>query len=764
MQKFIPRFKHPSDSKPHEIPSNKPSAKVQAKKPLSSRYLFWLGLGIGSSTLAFIAGAWWSLERSMPETKEIVTFVRHETLTIKAADGTVLEQQGPATRNLRKLEEMPTPLIQAFIASEDRRFYQHHGVDYQGIIRALFSNFQARNVVEGGSSITQQLARILFLNQERSFARKLREVRLSQEIEQKLSKEQILERYLNLVYLGQGAYGVADAALTYFSKPVEKLSVAEMALLAGLAPAPNSYSPVVNIEAAKQRRNLVLQRMQQQGFITATEALAAINTPVAVNPSLSPRLSVEAPSFTSYIEKELPKYVPEQQLKVGGLIVETTLNPQWQEVAENVVKDTVERNGRWQDFEQAALVSIDPRTGEVKALVGGKDFGKHQFNRVIQAQRQPGSTFKGFVYTAAVAAGISPYKSYLDSPFKVDGYEPKNFSRHFRGWISMVDALTSSINVVSLKVLLDVGYQPTIQLAHQMGIKSKLGPTSSLALGAWEVNLLELTSAYGTLANQGLHTEVHSIRRILNRNGDVIYNAEYQPKRVLDRGSAAIASWMLRRVVRSGTGVAAQLLDRPVAGKTGTSDKSRDLWFIGYIPQLVTGVWLGNDDNRPTAGSSSTAAATWHQFMVKAVEGMPVEAFPQRPRLEGRKGSIKAQPIKPRRVVSGSIPSDENDARRSKTRRRQQQDQAPTDSRRSKAGDRPSASEPSYWRRRLSPAAPIASPSPAESAPPPAQEQQPAPSPTQQQPVTAPPESPQPKRTRNSADEWAPLTRTRSRH
>lgn len=619
------------------------------------RRWFWLGLGVGSGMIAF-GGVLWSIERSLPQTAELFTFVRDETVTIKAADGTILQQQGPATREQLELKEIPQPLIQAFIASEDRRFYQHDGVDYQGILRAFFSNLRSANLVEGGSTITQQLARILFLNQERSLWRKLKEVRLSQRIEQKLSKEQILERYLNLVYLGEGAYGVADAAWVYFSKPLDKLTLPEMATIAGLAPAPSLYSPAVNKEAAQQRRNLVLQRMEDDEVITDQAAAAASVAPLEIKFSLPKRLQVQAPYFTTYIQKELPKYISQDLLEAGGLTVETTLNPQWQKVAEAAVKETVERNGRWQKFEQAALVAVDPRNGEIRALVGGKDFEKNQFNRVTQAQRQPGSTFKGFVYTAAIAAGISPYKSYIDAPYMVEGYEPKNYSHGYRGWMSMQDALTASINTIAVKVLIDVGFEPTIKLAHQMGIESKLKPTYSLALGAWEVNLLELTSAYGTLATGGMRTPDHGIRRITNRSGDILYTAEYQPKRVLDENSAAIATWMLKNVVQAGTGRAAQL-NRPVAGKTGTSDESRDLWFIGYIPQMVTGVWLGNDDNKPTWGSSSTAAATWHQFMVKAVTAMPIENFPKQPPLEGRKGSIKAQPLKPKRVFSGSIPT-----------------------------------------------------------------------------------------------------------
>ncbi len=640
-------------------------------KPFYRRYAFWLGLGV-SGGIVGITHTVWSIDRTLPDKSELNVVVREQTLTIKASDGSILQQQGEATREQLQLNEIPDNLKKAFIASEDRRFKQHHGVDVQGIGRAVLNNLRSQNVIEGGSTITQQLARILFLKQEKTVLRKLKEVRLAQKMERELSKDQILERYLNLVYLGSGAYGVGDAAWVYYSKTVDELTLPEMATIAGLAPAPSVYSPDRNPEAAKQRRNLVLQRMQEDGFITAAERQAASSEPINLKSSLPKRLQVEAPYFTTYIQKELPKYVPPDVLAGGGLVVETTINPTWQKTAEEAVAKILRNEGRWENFKQAAMVAVDPRTGEVKAMVGGKDFGKYQFNRVTQAQRQPGSTFKGFVYATAIASGKNPYDTYEDVPFVVDGYEPKNYSENFHGSMNLIEALTKSINIIAVKVLIDVGFEPTIKLAHDMGIKSPLKPTYSLALGSNEVNLLELTSAYGTFANEGLHTEVHGISRILNRQGKEIWKASYQPVQALDPDSAAIMTWMLRNVVEDGTGRAAQL-DRPVAGKTGTSDEARDLWFIGYIPQLVTGVWLGNDDNKPTWGSSSSAASTWHEFMEVAVKGMPVEKFPSRPKLDGRKGTIKAQRVKPNRIVNRSIRNSEDNSDDSDNNRRQSQ-------------------------------------------------------------------------------------------
>src|SRR4028118_777623 len=626
------------------------------KKTIPRHPRFWIRLGvasIGGGALIYCLWLLYTLDTGLTDVNDLSAFNRDGTLTIKAAAHTILLTSGPATRDKLQLKEIPELLVKAFISIEDRRFYQHRGVDYQGIVRSIVSNLIARDLVQGGSTITQQLARVVFLNQERSIRRKVREALLAQKIERELSKDQVLERYLNLVYLGSDAYGVADAALVFFSKTVDKLTLAEMATLAGLPPAPSEYSPLVNPDIAKQRRNLVLQQMQEAKVITEAQAKEAMAEPMAVKPSPPKRFQVAAPYFASYIRKELPRYVSQDALEAGGLTVETTVDLKWQKIAEEVVKNAIEVDGRRQGFEQAALVSMDTKTGEVKALVGGGNFKESQFNRATQALRQPGSTFKGLVYAAAMAAGFSPYDGYEDEPIIIDGYQPNNYGKKFSGWRSMSDALTRSVNVVAVKVLMDVGFEPTIKLAHDMGIKSKLSPIYSLALGSSEVNLLELTNAYGTLASQGNFIEAHGIKRVINQRGEVIYQANFKPKRVLDKDSAAITTWMLEGVVQDGTGGPAALSDRAVAGKTGTSENVRDLWFIGYIPQVVTGVWLGNDDNYPTWGTSGTAAYNWRDFMSKAVKGMPVEKFPKLPELEGRKGSIKAKPVQPNRIKIG---------------------------------------------------------------------------------------------------------------
>ena len=636
-------------------------------KPIHRTYWFWLGLGASSGAIAFAYG-WYQLEKSIPTTtNDVLTFVRKDTLTIKAADGTIIQQVGPTTRDTVTYGEVPKTLVQAFLATEDRRFQEHHGIDYQGIFRAVLSNLLARDLVEGGSTITQQLTRIVYFDQERSVQRKLKEMRMAQKIEQNIDKNRILERYLNLVYLGSGAYGIAGAAWVYFSKPIKDLTLPEMAMLAGLPAAPSDYSPFVNAKAAKERRDVVLLRMQDNGVITPEQAKQAIASPIVTKRSNPKRLDRKANYFTEYIQQELPNYVPKSVLAEKGLTIETTLNLDWQTSAEKAVKNVVEQDGKYEGFEQAAMVAIDPRTGQIGAMVGGKDFYNQQFNRVTQAQRQPGSTFKTFVYSAAVATGISPNRGYLDAPFTVDGYTPKNYKDNYRGWVNIKDALTASLNTVAVKTIMDVGWDTVVDVAKRMGIESKLNPTYSLALGSSEVNLLELTSAYGTLAADGVHNKAHGIRRIRDRRGNVIYEAKTKSDRVLDPGSTSIMTWMLRSVVTNGTGRAAQL-GRPVAGKTGTSDEARDLWFVGYIPQMVAGVWLGNDNNKPTSGASGTAADTWRQFMVNVVKDLKVEQFPERPAdLENRKGSIKPKPIKPKKILDKALPREESSSRSSRS-------------------------------------------------------------------------------------------------
>jgi penicillin-binding protein 1A len=627
---------------------NTPVPKFQRGR--KKRWLLWVLtgaiLGAGSSGTVLYRG-WQELEAMVPENvEEILIYARPGTLTIQAMDGSVIEEVGPVSHEKVKIWQVPDSLTEAFIASEDRRFYDHFGVDLQGVARAAYVNFRTGEIVEGGSSITQQVARIVFLNQETTLLRKVKEMRLATKLEERFSKEQILESYLNLVYLGSGAYGISDAAWVYFGKSLEELTLGEAAMIAGLAPAPSLYSPFVNPEAATVRRNQVLRRMWEEGFITEADYNREISQSLALDRQTPKRLLRQYPYFADYVKTELSRYLTPEQLETGSFVVETTLDPQWQSWAETVLEEGINTYGRSQRITQGAMVSVDPRNGQIKTMVGGLDFENNQYNRVTQAQRQPGSTFKTFVYAAAIASGMSPGASYVDKPFVMDGYRPKNASGTFSNEaMSLTAALTKSVNTIALSVMLDVGWDPVINLAQRMGIESELKPTYSLALGASEVNLLELTAAYGTLANRGAYQPVYGISRILDHSGKVIYQANRQPVQAIDPGSAAIVTSMLTNVVSDGTGSQANI-GRPVAGKTGTSDQARDLWFVGYVPQLATGVWLGNDDNRPTWGASSTAARLWGNLMRQIAATFAVEEFPKLPNLSNRVGSIRAEPIR----------------------------------------------------------------------------------------------------------------------
>ncbi len=649
---------HPNDNGIRRRLSNPPANPISQRlfrpgRAVYKRPGFWLvlilGAGVaGPSALAY--RMWSDVQKSVPDVSKALTFERTGTITLKAGDGKILQKVGPTAQESLNFDQIPEVVVQAFIAAEDRRFYEHHGVDYRSIARAAVANITSGGVVEGASTITQQLARIVFLTQDRSFQRKFKEVILARRLENELGKDKVLERYLNLVYLGAGAYGVADAAWIYFGKTIDEISVADVALIAGMAPAPSVYSPLVNPQAAREQRDKVISRMEANGVITTAQAQEAYSADVELNAQEPKYLYSEFPYFTIYVKKQLDSLLSLEQIEAGGLVVETSLNTKWQKAAEKTVAEIIEEYGDWQGFEQASLVAIDPNSGEIKAMVGGTDFDDSQFNRVTQAQRQPGSTFKAFVYATAIATGMSPYKTYTDARYVVDGYEPKNYGDSYSGTVDLRRALTSSINIVAVKLLVDIGFDPVIAMAHRMGIDSTLLPAYSLALGSSEVNLLELTSAYGTFAAEGKHITPHGITRITNMQGEVLYEFDEKPKQAMDPDTAAIMTWMLEGVVNGGTGGNAALPDRQVAGKTGTSEKNRDLWFIGFMPQLVTGVWLGNDDSSPTGGASRTAALAWYKFVSQFIEELPVEKFPKLPELGNREGTIKAKPISPRRV------------------------------------------------------------------------------------------------------------------
>jgi penicillin-binding protein 1A len=571
-----------------------------------------------------------ALDSMLPDARRIANFNRPGTITLLSTDGQVIQKLGPVTREKIEQDKMPQLVEQAFVAAEDRRFYNHNGVDIWGISRALLTNLRQGAVREGASTITQQLARTVFLSQERTLPRKLKEAALAYKLERQLSKQQILEQYLNYVYLGSGAYGVADAAWVYYSKSPDQLTLPEAALIAGMPPAPSVYSPLVNPDLALERRSVVLERMNQAGFISAAEAKEALDSPLNLKPAIPKYFNSTAPFFTSWVAQQLPNLLTPEQLEVGGLKIHTSLNLAWQTDAQQVVRKYAPGNT------EGSMVSIEPSTGLVRVMVGGKNFNTSQFNRATQALRSPGSTFKLFPYAAAINAGIKPEDKVVDAPRCWKSYCPKNFGNKYLGSVALADALRHSLNTVAVQLLDKVGFDAVIKMANNLGIGNTrpLGKFYPLAIGAYEQTVLDMTAAYAAVANRGIYIKPTPFEEIKGPNGEMIWNRRIEGdegRRALDSDVADTMNWMLQRVVSGGTGVAASLKGRPVAGKTGTSEGARDLWFIGSIPQLTTAVWFGYDNNQKTHGGSGDAAWAWKQFMTKIEDNFEVQPFPPKP-------------------------------------------------------------------------------------------------------------------------------------
>ena len=610
------------------------AATRQAPKPRRRPNLVRAGLlaaliggGVACGQAALVAG----LDSLLPDARGINHFNRPGTLTILSADGQVVHKIGPVTREKLTPETLPTLVEQAFIAAEDRRFYQHNGIDPVGIGRALVRNISQRSVEEGASTITQQLARTVFLSQDRTLVRKLKEAALAGKLERQLSKAQILTEYLNVVYLGSSAYGVADAAWVYFSKTPDQLNLPEAALIAGLPPAPSVYSPLVNPDLALERRAVVLRRMQEAGFISSSEQQQAEASPLELKPAEPKYWDSQAPYFSSWVQQELPQVLTPEQLEVGGLTVRSSVNLAWQKEAQKAINTYASG-----DME-GALVAMEPGTGLVRAMVGGTDFLDSQFNRAAQALRSPGSTFKLFVYLTALKEGMLPERVLRDSARCFRGYCPKNFGSRYLGSVSMVVALQNSLNTVAVALLQELGFDKVIATAKSLGISRELGRFYPMALGAYEQTVLDMTAAYAAINNGGIYVKPTPFEEILGPNGELLWSrrVEGDPgKRAVNSDIAAMMMWMLQRAVQSGTGGGAALPNRPVAGKTGTSEGGRDLWFIGSIPQLTTGVWLGYDDSRGTKDTSVVATYAWRAFMAPITKNLPVRQFPPRPELQ----------------------------------------------------------------------------------------------------------------------------------
>jgi penicillin-binding protein 1A len=530
------------------------------------------------------------------------------------------------------IDKIPQNLQNAFLAAEDIRFYQHGGIDFKGIGRALYTYFRYGEV-QGGSTITQQLAKNYFLTQERTLTRKIHEAFIALQIEQKYTKKEIFEMYMNQIYFGQGSYGVETAANTYFGKHVEDLDLAECAMIAGIPKSPNYYNPLANPKAAKERQETVLSQMEKYNFITAKQHKEAYDEKLQYK-SLATNPGSKSYFINYCVQILIDKFGPDAVYK-QGLKVYTSLDPEMQKAAEKAaaLTPTYYTDSNKLKQPQSAIVAVDPKTGYIKAMIGGR--GTDQFNRAVMAERQPGSAFKPFVYLNALEHGATPNTIVDDSPIP-GSWNPQNFDRRFHGKMTYRRALTYSYNIPAIKVSQQYGHGNVVKLAKKMGITTLVedGPQTdenpSMALGGLThgVTPLEMAGAYGAIANMGKFNKPTPIVKIIDRNGKVIYEHKTNPVQVCKPESAYMLISMMRDVMTHGTGTGAAI-SRPCAGKTGTTSEYRDAWFVGFTPNLATAVWIGDDNNDSLGGMTGGGepATLWHTFMANAVDELPREDF-----------------------------------------------------------------------------------------------------------------------------------------
>jgi 1A family penicillin-binding protein len=578
--------------------------------------------------------------RNLPDVRILLNYTPTETSHIYDINGKPIASiHDEANRDVVPLNKISPDLKRAVLAIEDSNFYTHKGINPGGIARALLVNLEKGKTVEGGSTMTMQLVKNLFLSPKREFSRKIAEAVMAIRLEQIFKKEQILELYLNQVYWGHNLYGVETAAESYFNKSSAKLNLAEGAMMAGLISAPEEYSPFVNYKLAKRRQEIVLDRMKELRWITPQEYSTAIKTPIRLGKITSFSKS-KVPYVTEAVIEELTKRFGRDAVLKGGMRVQTTLDLRLQRIAESTVKYSYERlsnYGIYRDPEQGqiALVAVDPRTHFVKAMVGGVDYKRSQYNRAIQARRQPGSSFKPFVYYTAFASGnFSPDSTVMDTPVSYrdgDGYySPQNYGGGgFSGAVTIRKALELSLNVPAIKVGQSVGLNKVIEVCRILGIKSPMEPVISLPLGAVDLTPLEMAGAFATFANNGWQSDTTFIAQVTDSNGNVLLDNTPKPKLVLNSWAAASLNNVLQGVINQGTATTAKL-GRPAAGKTGTTSSERDVWFVGYVPQLSVAVWVGSDDYRPLSYGTTgggMAAPIWRDFMSQALNGVPAENF-----------------------------------------------------------------------------------------------------------------------------------------
>ena len=602
----------------------------------------WRGVWIGALLLVLfgigtVAGIVATYSRKLPDISRMADYQPARSTRIFARDGTLIASVYKENRVWVPIARIPLDVQHAFIANEDHNFYYHHGVDFGGILRAAIADLTHQQF-QGASTITQQLARKLFLNDEISISRKIQEALLAMEIERYYTKDEILERYLNIVYLGSGAYGVDAAAHTYFGKSVDKLDTAQAAMIAGVVAAPSDYSPFVNLKLARERQRHVLDRMVASGFITQAHADASYDAPVGLAKQRASGLQGYLyPYYTTYVIAQLDKLFGTQAVEEGGLQVDTALDPRMERIAQDAVTwGIAQARAEGVNAHEGALVAIRPSTGEIVAMIGGNGFSlSNQFNRAWQAHRQPGSSFKAYLYTAAIDSGMPASTRIDDSPVGYpmgDGttWYPKDDDGRFMGPVTLATALALSRNVVAVKLADQIGLDKVIEYAHKMGVRARLDANLSLALGSSVVTVLDQASGYQTLADQGIHIDPTALRVVKDSLGNVVLDDQYPPAdEVVSAGTAYIVTKMLEGVITHGTGYPNAIIGRPAAGKTGTTSDFRDAWFVGYTPDLVTAVWIGNDNysrmNESYGGD--IPARIWARFMKRSLANVPKHHF-----------------------------------------------------------------------------------------------------------------------------------------
>ncbi|MDI9848407.1 PBP1A family penicillin-binding protein [Rhodoblastus sp. 17X3] len=597
--------------------------KKKARRSLLGGLFYW-GFVLAIWGVIGAGGLFVFYGSQLPHIDQLAVPKRPPNIAVLAVDGSLLANRGDTGGAAIPVQDLPPYLPKAFIAIEDRRFYSHWGVDPLGIVRALSKNIIGHGSMQGGSTLTQQLAKNLFLTQERTFSRKIQEAILALWLEHKYSKDQILELYLNRVYFGSGAYGVDAASQKYFGHSARAATLPEAAMLAGLMKAPTKLAPNHNESAAIERANQVVTAMAREGFITEAEAKAALAHPAhAVRGRDGGSLNYAADYVMDVLDDTIGAIDED-------IVVTSTIAPAMQASAERALTDVLNKQGGKFGVSQGALVSLDG-TGAIRALIGGRDYEDSQFDRAVLAHRQPGSSFKPFVYLTALEHGLTPDSVREDGPINVRGWQPENSTHKFMGQVNLTTALALSLNTVAVRLGLEVGPRAVIQTAHRLGIASELQPNASIALGTSEVTPLELTTAYVPFANGGIGVQAHIITKVRTADGKLLYARKGSSNgRVIDPTYVAMMNAMLEQTLIIGTGKKADLPGWQAAGKTGTSQDYRDAWFVGYTSQLVTGVWLGNDDNSPTrkASGANLPVEIWSRYMREALRGMAVAGLP----------------------------------------------------------------------------------------------------------------------------------------